>query len=61
MKDNFFNKKISINFCMLLISGSSLFGEDITKLEEITVNEVAYSKYQKMILQNQYKHSINRL
>ena len=46
MKDNFFNKKISINFCMLLISGSSLFGEDITKLEEITVNEVAYSKYQ---------------
>ena len=55
MKDNFFNKKISINFCMLLISGSSLFGEDITKLEEITVNEVAYSKYQ-----NEAKPELNR-
>lgn len=55
MKDNFFNKKISINLCMLLISGSSLFGEDITKLEEITVNEVAYSKYQ-----NEAKPELNR-
>lgn len=55
MKNDFSKKNLSIKLCAILLTNTSLFAQETTILEEITVKESAYSKYQ-----NEAKPELNR-
>ncbi|MFW0713257.1 TonB-dependent siderophore receptor [Aliarcobacter butzleri] len=55
MKNDFSKKNLSIKLCAILLTNTSLFAQEATILEEITVKESAYSKYQ-----NEAKPELNR-
>ncbi|MFX4237239.1 TonB-dependent siderophore receptor [Aliarcobacter butzleri] len=55
MKNDFFKKNLSIKLCAILLTNTSLFAQETTILEEITIKESAYSKYQ-----NEAKPELNR-
>ncbi|WP_323587916.1 TonB-dependent siderophore receptor [Aliarcobacter butzleri] len=55
MKNDFSKKNLSIKLCAILLTNTALFAQEATILEEITVKESAYSKYQ-----NEAKPELNR-
>ncbi|AGR78192.1 ferrichrome-iron receptor [Aliarcobacter butzleri 7h1h] len=55
MKNDFSKKNLSIKLCAILLTNTSLFAQETTILEEITIKESAYSKYQ-----NEAKPELNR-
>ncbi|MCG3682945.1 TonB-dependent siderophore receptor [Aliarcobacter butzleri] len=55
MKNDFSKRNLSIKLCAILLTNTSLFAQETTILEEITVKESAYSKYQ-----NEAKPELNR-
>lgn len=46
MSNDFFKKNLSIKLCALLLASNSLFAQETTQLEEITVSEKAGTTYQ---------------
>ncbi|QKF72508.1 TonB-dependent siderophore receptor [Aliarcobacter faecis] len=48
-------KNISIKLCAILLTSQTIYAQEITRLEEITISEQAYSKYQ-----NEAKPELNR-
>lgn len=55
MKNIFFSKNISIKLCIILLTSQTIYAKEITKLDEITVSEQGYSKWQ-----NEAKPELNR-